>query len=114
MQEQYDCDGWAKVYQILGNTHIHKWYPFIFTYVGAADVMISGGCDACINPLSVAAFCRARALATKFNDMPSQASRPFDTRRDGFVMGEGSGAIVLEELNHALNRNAKIYCEVLS
>lgn len=86
---------------------------FNFIKTGAADVMLSGGCDACINPLAIAAFCRARALSTQFNDSPPKASRPFDKDRDGFVMGEGSGALVLEELNHALNRNANIYCEVL-
>ena len=86
---------------------------FNFIKTGAADVMVSGGCDACINPLAMAAFCRARALSTKFNSDASKASRPFDVGRDGFVMGEGSGILIIEELSHAKERNAKIYGEVL-
>jgi len=66
-----------------------------------------------VNPLSIAAFCRLRALATKFNDDPTASSRPFDAKRDGFVMGEGAGIMVLESLEHALNRNATIIGEII-
>ncbi len=86
---------------------------FNFIQRGAANVMICGGTESVISPLSIAAFARIRALCTKFNDNPSKASRPFDSKRCGFVMGEGSGLIVIEELNHALSRKAKIYAEII-
>lgn len=85
---------------------------FRFIQYGQAKAMICGAAESCISPLSVSSFCRLRALSTQ-NEIPELASRPFDVNRDGFVMGEGSAMIILEELNHALDRNAHIYGEVL-
>ena len=78
-----------------------------------ADVMIAGGAEAAICRLGLAGFAAARALSTNFNDTPSKASRPYDKGRDGFVMGEGAGCIVLEEYEHAKARDAQIYAEVV-
>lgn len=79
---------------------------------GDADVMICGGAEATISPTGVAGFCALRAMSTR-NDEPEKASRPFDTGRDGFVMGEGAGILVLESLEHAQKRGAHIYAEVI-
>lgn len=78
---------------------------------GEADVMLSGGCEAAVTPLGVGGFCAMRALSTR-NEAPRQASRPFDKERDGFVMGEGAGVMVLEELEQARRRGAPIYAEM--
>jgi 3-oxoacyl-[acyl-carrier-protein] synthase II len=78
-----------------------------------ADIMLAGGAESTINPLGVAGFAQARALNTAFNDRPEQASRPYDKGREGFVMGEGAGVVVLEEYEHAKARGAKIYAEVV-
>ncbi|MGD8984653.1 MAG: beta-ketoacyl-ACP synthase II, partial [Desulfobacteraceae bacterium] len=78
---------------------------------GTADAMITGGSEAVITPLALGGFCSMRALSTR-NDEPERASRPFDLDRDGFVMGEGAGILVLEEMNQALERGAHIYAEV--
>jgi 3-oxoacyl-[acyl-carrier-protein] synthase II len=78
----------------------------------AADVMFAGGSEAVITPLTIGGFCAMRALSTR-NDAPQRASRPFDKGRDGFVMGEGAGVMILEELGHALRRGAKIYAELV-
>jgi 3-oxoacyl-[acyl-carrier-protein] synthase II len=78
-----------------------------------ADVMVAGGAEAAVCRLGIAGFAAARALSTGFNDEPARASRPWDEKRDGFVMGEGAGIVVLEELEHAKKRGAKIYAEVV-
>ncbi|HET7817424.1 MAG TPA: beta-ketoacyl-ACP synthase II [Sphingomicrobium sp.] len=78
-----------------------------------ADIMLAGGAEATICPIGIAGFAQARALSTAFNDQPEKASRPYDRDRDGFVMGEGAGVVVLEEYEHAKKRGAKIYAELV-
>ena len=79
---------------------------------GQADLMLTGGTEATISPIGIEGFVACKALSTKFNDKPHVASRPFDENRDGFVMGEGSASIILEELEHAKKRKADILCEI--
>jgi 3-oxoacyl-[acyl-carrier-protein] synthase II len=85
-----------------------------FTYIrmGKADVIVSGGSEACVNEMGMGGFNALKALSTR-NDSPETASRPFDLDRDGFVLGEGSGALILEDYEHAIKRGAKIYAEVI-
>ena len=80
---------------------------------GAANIMIAGGSEAAVCKLGLAGFCAARSLSTSFNDTPELASRPWDKDRDGFVMGEGSGILVLEEYENAKKRDAHIYAELI-
>ena len=94
----------------IGNTAIGEAFRSI--RLGEADVILAGGAEAAITEISLASFGNATALSTR-NDAPEQASRPFDQGRDGFVMGEGAGILVLESLTHARNRNATIYGEVI-
>lgn len=94
----------------IGNTSIGEAFRLI--RLGEADVVFAGGTEAAITDLSIASFGNATALSTR-NDTPTKASRPFDEHRDGFVMSEGAGILILESLSHALSRGAKIYAEVI-
>jgi len=80
---------------------------------GDADMMVCGGSEAALTYMGFGGFCALKALSTAYNDQPERASRPFDKNRDGFVMGEGAGIVVLEEAGHAAKRNARIYCELV-
>jgi 3-oxoacyl-[acyl-carrier-protein] synthase II len=80
---------------------------------GDADLMVAGGAESAVNVLGLSGFARMKAITAEYNDTPSKASRPWDQGRSGFVMGEGAGAVVLEELEHAIKRGAKIYAEVV-
>ena len=84
-----------------------------FIAFGDADVMIAGSAESCIHPLAFTGFERSRSLATTFNDEPDLASRPFDAKRSGFIIGEGAGVMMLESLDHALARGAHIYAELV-
>ena len=84
-----------------------------FVMLGDADVMVAGGTESPVNRISLAGFAACKALSTQHNENPEKASRPYDRDRDGFVMGEGSGIVVVEELEHALARGAKIYAEIV-
>ncbi|TVY11252.1 beta-ketoacyl-ACP synthase II [Paenibacillus cremeus] len=94
----------------IGNTAIGEAMRVI--RLGLADVIIAGGSEAAVNEISLASFSNATALSTR-NEEPARASRPFDTERDGFVMAEGAGIVVLESLSHAIRRNARIHAEVI-
>ncbi|MDR3316927.1 MAG: beta-ketoacyl-ACP synthase II [Puniceicoccales bacterium] len=83
-----------------------------FLRLGKADAMLAGGAEGGVNVFSFSGFCAMKAMGTAFNGEPARASRPFDARRDGFIMGEGAGVLVLETMEHALARGATIYCEL--
>lgn len=80
---------------------------------GEADLMVGGGTEAAVTPMGFGGFCALKALSISHNDDPEKASRPFDKNRDGFVMGEGAGIVILEEMDHAIKRGARIYCELV-
>lgn len=99
------CTACASGTHAIGEAYMH-------IVLGTADAIVAGGAEAAITPLAVAAFARMRALSTR-NENPAESSRPFDLHRDGFVIGEGCGVVVLEELEHARRRGAKIHAELV-
>ncbi len=110
---EYGCKGRAKSDATACASGLDSLFDaFMYIRHNRADVMISGGCEACINPFTVASFGNMMALS-KRNDEPDKASRPFSLDRDGFVIGEGAIILILEELEHALRRNAPIYAEII-
>lgn len=105
-------DNWTVVSACASGTHAIG-EAFLRISSGRADIMVCGGAESSIHPLAVAGFNNMQALSSKFDDEPEKASRPFDKDRDGFVMGEGSGILILEELEHAKKRGANIIAEVV-
>lgn len=105
-------DNWTVVSACASGTHAIG-EAFLHISSGRADLMVCGGTESSMHPLAVAGFNNMQALSTRFNDKPEKASRPFDRDRDGFVMGEGSGILILEELEHAKKRGATIIAEVV-
>ena len=105
-------DNWTVVSACASGTHALG-EAFLHIKSGRADLMVAGGSESTLHPLAVAGFNNMQALSSRYNNEPTKASRPFDKNRDGFVMGEGSGILILEELEHAQKRGAKIIAELV-